>query len=50
MEGSVTKKTKLVVAQFNYSRLRKAARKVGIDIDRPEPHLPVTEREETDTM
>jgi hypothetical protein len=32
------------------SHMRQAARKVGIDIPEPEPSLPDTELEETDTM
>ena len=32
------------------SRLIQSARKAGIEIDIPKPHLPLTEQEETDTM
>lgn len=36
--------------QRNTSRLLQQAKRVGIKIDLPDPHVPVTEREETDTM
>jgi hypothetical protein len=32
------------------SRARRSARKLGIIIDRPQPNLPVSEQEQTDTM
>jgi hypothetical protein len=32
------------------STTRLSARRAGIDIDLPKPHLPVTEQEETDIM
>jgi hypothetical protein len=32
------------------SRVIQAARRAGINIDIPKPHLPVSEQEETDTM
>ncbi len=34
----------------NISRTRVAARKVGIKIESPRPHLPLTEQEQSDTM
>lgn len=36
--------------QRNVSRARRNARRFGIDIELPQPHLPMTEQEETDTM
>jgi hypothetical protein len=36
--------------QRNTSKARQAARRVGIIIEQPQPHLPVTEQEETDIM
>ena len=41
---------KTVAVRRNVSRARLAARKVGIVIEPPQPHLPMTEQEETDTM
>lgn len=38
------------VARRHNSRLIQSARKAGIEIDIPKPHLPFTEQEETDTM
>lgn len=38
------------VVMHNTSRTRQAARRVGIVIESPQPHLPITEQEETDTM
>ena len=38
------------VLLHNNSRLRRAAKKAGIEIDRPLPHLPQVEQEETDIM
>jgi hypothetical protein len=38
------------VVKRNSSRMRQAARRAGIDIEEPSPHLPLTEQEETDTM
>jgi hypothetical protein len=34
----------------NNSRMRQSARKAGIKIETPEPHLPITEQEQADTM
>jgi hypothetical protein len=36
--------------QRRASRTRQVAKRVGIDMEAPEPHLPVVEQEETDTM
>lgn len=40
----------MIVIQRNTSRARQAAKKVGINIERPKPHLPFSEQEQTDTM
>jgi hypothetical protein len=39
-----------ISVQRNTSRARQVARKLGIVIDPPSPHLPMTEQEQTDTM
>lgn len=38
------------MVQHNVSKARQTAKRLGIKIESPEPHLPVTEQEETDTM
>jgi len=38
------------VIQHNTSRARQTARRLGIDVTRPGPSLPITEQEQTDTM
>ena len=43
-------KDKTIAMQRNTSRLRQEARRVGIIIEPPKPHLPMTEQEQTDTM
>jgi hypothetical protein len=48
-ESDVAKDDKIPM-QRNTSRLRQEAKRVGIKIDPPEPHVPMTEQEQTDTM
>lgn len=43
-------KKPVLTVQRNTSRARQTARKLGIEINSPSPHLPVTEQEQTDTM
>jgi len=38
------------VVKHNTSRARQAARRLGIEIEQPMPHLPIDEQEQTDTM
>ena len=38
----------MIRLQRNISKARQAAWRLGIKIETPEPHLPVTEQEETD--
>lgn len=40
----------MVTVQRNTSRARQTARRLGIVIDSPSPHLPMTEQEQTDIM
>lgn len=37
-----------VALQKNASRMRQEARRLGIKVDPPKPHLPMTEQEQTD--
>ncbi len=38
----------MTIVKRNISRARQTAKRVGITIESPRPHLPVTEQEETD--
>jgi hypothetical protein len=42
--------SQMITVQRNTSRARQVARKLGIEIEPPTPHLPMTEQEQTDTM
>jgi len=40
----------MMMLQRNVSKTRRIARRVGIDIESPAPHLPYTEQEAADIM
>jgi hypothetical protein len=48
-EGEMTREEHNLI-QRKASKTRQAAKRVGIEIESPQPTLPVTEQEETDTM